>query len=794
MDFLQRLKEIDGVAEHWLDTHYDAVGGRSTIDIRERFLEHREWYFVWCRPNPFSAHLVEPVRRAPCAIVFADDGQLDDHMVRPPPSSTKKRWVREPAPRGIISIPQREDNFSMRIGIRAAISSLVLTSIVVSAAGVNLLWWRTAERTSQTLASTINEQIVSAVGDELQSITTEGLSAYAAVRTLLQENVIEASEQDKRKFVFLSQLLAQPTVSSIAFGWPDGSFSAAHKLGDTAVELQEIAGGQSRLHADRYEFFQGDPKFSSRRSETTGYSVLHQQWFNEALQSEGSRWFTFSEHPDGERLAVALAGPIDIRGKRIGVLSIVFELTRVSRFLSQLRVGKSAGAFILDRHGGVIASPDAEADEVSALKTDDPLLPAAVQAMRQAGSSYNPDDAKAHRLMVTIGGQSYEAVLTPISLPGWSLVTVVPETEFLGPVQMTIRRLLIGLAVLIVAAGLFSVWFAQRLIATPLIKVVREIKHVEHFDLDRVKRHPSWLAEIANLSGAISDMAQGLSAFRKYIPADLVRRLLSEGNEATLGGAIRPMSVMFVDMAGFTGMSERLGGRIIPLLSRYLGSISTAIQAHDGTIDKFIGDAVMAFWGAPAPNADHAIDCCRAALACQRAVRESSLTDDAGNPIRIRIGINSGDMLVGNIGSEVRLNYTVIGDAVNIASRLEGANKVYGSVIIIGPETRRLAGDDIVVRELDRLAVYGRTGGLPIYELLGMADELTAPPDWIDLYEAGLAAYRKRDFMAAIDRFEHVIVHRAGDQASSKMIERCKEQLERPSADGWDYTTIARTK
>ena len=117
-------------------------------------------------------------------------------------------------------------------------------------------------------------------------------------------------------------------------------------------------------------------------------------------------------------------------------------------------------------------------------------------------------------------------------------MTVVPESEFLGPVQMTIRKLLIGLAVLIVFAGLLSAWLAQRLIAAPLIKVVNEIRHVERFDLDKVQRHPSRLTEIENLSGAIGDMAQGLAAFRKYIPADLVKRLISDGNGARLGGAV----------------------------------------------------------------------------------------------------------------------------------------------------------------------------------------------------------------------------------------------------------------
>src|SRR6202453_720805 len=237
-------------------------------------------------------------------------------------------------------------------------------------------------------------------------------------------------------------------------------------------------------------------------------------------------------------------------------------------------------------------------------------------------------------------------------------------------------------------------------------------------------------------------MAGGLAAFRKYIPSDLVRTLVSEGIEPRPGGAIRKLTVLFADIAGFTGLSERMGDRIIPLLSKYLDTMSREVSDHGGTIDKFIGDAVMAFWGAPAANTDHALHACRSALACQRALWASGLTDDGGRPLRVRIGINSGDMLVGNIGSEVRLNYTVIGDAVNIASRLESANKLYGSVIIIGPETRRLAGKRILVRELDRLAVYGRAGGLQIYELLGVEDELADRAVWADLYESGLASYR----------------------------------------------------
>ena len=326
------------------------------------------------------------------------------------------------------------------------------------------------------------------------------------------------------------------------------------------------------------------------------------------------------------------------------------------------------------------------------------------------------------------------------------------------------------------------------------ITVVDELKHIERFELDQVRRHPSRLVELQNLSSAIADMAGGLAAFRKYIPADLVKMLVSEGVEPRPGGSIRTMTVLFADIAGFTGLSERLGDQIIPLLSSYLDIMSREVSAHGGTIDKFIGDAVMAFWGAPAVNAEHAVDACRAALACQQALRASGLTDDKGRPLKVRIGINSGDMLVGNIGSEFRLNYTVIGDAVNVASRLEGANKEYGTEIIIGQETRRLAGDRVQVRELDRLMVYGREEGLAIYELLGMAERDAEPTGWVTLYESGLAAYRARNFVGARIFFQQLLAARASDQPARMMLQRCAEFLQSPPGKDWEGTSAMKAK
>ncbi len=682
-----------------------------------------------------------------------------------------------------------------QVSIRLVISALVLTAILLTAVMSSLLWWRTADTVSRQLASTINEQIVAAVRKEVSAIVDEARSAFTAIRTLFLQNVLETREADKREFVFLSQLQSQPDISWVAFGWPDGSFFAAHKLGDRRLEMMEIA--QTDPHQrriDEYQVVPGDIEFESRRFEPTDFSVRDQPWFRTGLISEEPQWFRVLTHPIGERSSIAFAGPIDVYQERQGVLAVMIEYTRLARFLSQLEVGRTGAAFIFDGNGDLVAAPDRQADELQHTRSAQPLLPLARMAVARAG-----DDGRkaAWRDRLIFGDAAYEAALTPLPFPGWSLATVIPESEFLGPVEAALRRLIAGLAVGALLAAIGSALLARGMIATPLSRVVGEIRHVENFALEKVRRHPSHLKEIASLSGAIAEMAGGLSAFSRFIPADLVRLLVRQGIEARPGGTVRELTVMFIDIAGFTGLSERMGDRIVPLLSKYLDIMSEIIVAHEGTIDKFIGDAVMAFWGAPAPQPDHAARCCRAALACQSAIKESGLSDDQGNPLQIRIGINSGSMLVGNIGSELRLNYTVIGDAVNVASRLESANKIFGTRILIGEATERLARGAVVTREIDSIAVYGREEGLSVLELIGMSDGTEAErhaQSWIASYKQGLARYRARDFAGAVRDFRSVLDSRPGDRPAEVMLERCGLLLQSDAAGDWNPVAILQSK
>ncbi len=679
----------------------------------------------------------------------------------------------------------------MRIGIRLALSLFVLGSIAVAAISVHVLWSRTAEANSRALVGTINDQIVSAVEKEIEQIAAQARAAHAAIRTLFYQNVLDSREADKREFVFLSELQSQGSISRIVFGWPNGDFFSARKLGDGEIEMSEVAvmDGKRQRRIDRYKVVIGDIEFEERTFEPSDFVATDQPWYKFGIDLDLPRWTYITEHPDGSYPALAYAGPVQVYVTKVGVLAIMIQHERFSRFLSAISVGRTGSAFILSGKDGVIAAPDAKADETTPVNLAmQPLLPIAQGALAHALEGPDMGVNTTTSMRHVVDGKAYFVTLTPLAFSDWVLTTVIPEAEFLGPIEATTRRLAIGLGVALLAFAALSVVLARQMIAAPLARVAGELKHVEHFELSQVKRHSSRLAEIDALSAAISRMASGLSAFGKYLPNDLVRILVAEGVEARPGGANREISVLFADIAGFTGLSERLGDKIVPLLGSYLDLLARTIGEHRGTVDKFIGDAVMAFWGAPAENPEHAVAACRAAIACERALAAAGIVDDHGRPIKMRIGLNSGRALVGNIGSDNRLNYTAIGDTVNIASRLEGANKIFGTTIIIGEATRRAAGDSIVVRELDKIAVYGRMEGIAIFELIGLAGEGPAQA-WAELYGKALCEYRGRGFERAEALFGEVLALRPGDGAAALMVERCRHyRREAPPAD-WEGTT-----
>ena len=276
-------------------------------------------------------------------------------------------------------------------------------------------------------------------------------------------------------------------------------------------------------------------------------------------------------------------------------------------------------------------------------------------------------------------------------------------------------------------------------------------------------------------------------ALGRYTSTALVRELMEHPEYLSLEwGESREMSVYFSDIAGFTTISEGLKPEdLVALLNDYLTIMTDLVLSHGGVVDKYIGDAIMAFWGAPLPASDHALRATRCAIAMRKKCDElrAGWQQKFGHEVFARAGVNSGNAVVGNMGSKHKYNYTVMGDMVNLASRLEGANKAYGTFLMISETTVGKLGGAIDVRELDRIAVKGKDLPVTVYEVL---DEVGATdPAWLARarkFEEGLALYRAKDFAAAIAVFET----NAGDEPSQIFIERCKHFIEEPPAADWD--------
>jgi adenylate cyclase len=319
-----------------------------------------------------------------------------------------------------------------------------------------------------------------------------------------------------------------------------------------------------------------------------------------------------------------------------------------------------------------------------------------------------------------------------------------------------------------------------------LSKAMSEITTLE-FDSAIVVRTNLW--EIVEMLNSFDSMRKGLKSFKRYVPADLVGMLVNKKVVAEIGGEKQELTLLFTDIANFTSISEKLPPETLTSdLSTYFELVSKTIVENQGTIDKYIGDAVMAFWNAPIQLENHAQRACQSALLIKDGL--SALFRQWANagktPFYTRIGIHTGEAVVGNMGYSERFNYTAIGDTVNIASRLEGANKIYGTGIIVSEYTYRQCRDHFDFRRLDKISVAGRVGSMDIYELCAVKNDIEKNlKKFFGYYETGLQYYFDKNFKEAYKYFAHILKNYPDDKPSKVMSTRCLRYLKSPPPDDW---------
>jgi len=289
------------------------------------------------------------------------------------------------------------------------------------------------------------------------------------------------------------------------------------------------------------------------------------------------------------------------------------------------------------------------------------------------------------------------------------------------------------------------------------------------------------------------------SAFSQYLSPKVIVILIQDPSRLRLGGEERELTILFSDVEHFTSLSEELStAQLVEVLNQYLSLMSDVILKYDGVVDKYVGDAIIAFWNAPLDQAEHARIACMAALESQAVLSDlrGELQSRGIPPVFSRIGINTGIAKVGNMGSKTRLSYTAIGDSVNLASRLEGANKAFGTYTMISETTYQYAKEYIEARVLDRIVVVGRRQPILVYELLAKKGEISKElKKSLDYYgEALHLYYPRRDFLKAKDLFRRVLDLIPRDPVANLYMARCDSYLRNPPSESWDGVFILASK
>lgn len=664
----------------------------------------------------------------------------------------------------------------------------------------------TARENVDDLARKINAETSLRVASEVANLLDSAERAQESIYQMFVASPKLMSNAAHREQVFFSLLKANPSFSWLSLGLANGNFFGVQRADPINFRVVDSRHSKRKFdlrNTQKFLFLDGEYVSLGQKLTRKNYDATRRPWYKLASAEPGATvWtdlyvFSTSGKPG---LNTAKALPTRGSAELPDVISIALELERLSTFLASvfspsansvaLREGTG---FIMTGDGSMVAFPDQEQVVVVSDKPGAKPKPRLLSETTHPRLSLVSDALKNGKISTANLGQPTTALIADRLNPdelfyvtlnseprlGWVIGTIIPAKVFLATIERNNEMLLVLLGVMVLALSVLAIIVARIIFVRPLNKMVHQMGAIEQFRLQDVEKVSSAVSEIKSLSRSMEQMKTGLESFGRYLPRELLPELLKKDQIATIGGDRRTMTVLFSDIANFTTISEKLGYRLAEHLATYFESMSERIYRNNGVIDKYIGDAIMAFWGAPTPNENHATDACAAAVSCRDALAEQSLSAQSDDVVfSARFGISTGRMLVGNFGSNNRLSYTVIGDPVNLAARLEGLNKEFGTSILIGPTTYQFARYEIIVRRLDQVIVKGKTEAVDVYELLEMHDGWGPPviPEWVQIYEEGLKAYLVRDLSSAVQHFTKASALRSGgDYASTVMIKRCQE-------------------
>lgn len=483
-----------------------------------------------------------------------------------------------------------------------------------------------------------------------------------------------------------------------------GKPTMAHKIPDNTVYAVAFRSG------DTGQFIYYDAAGAKVGEEAVSFEDVSQSdWFKDAVHTDKISWSGMTALPfTGEMGVVAADG---VNGN---VVAADLSLDHFFAFLTDQKIGKSGRVYILDKDGKILYPQGVS--EFSKVVEDAFALEA-----RRGNRS----------LVVESGGSKY--IVSVSSFPtraekGWQMVTIVPFADYFKDLIAIHREVIwVSIGILFLSA-LLTVYFALR-ISRPISILADEIDKMQRLELDSDVVVESKIHEIHLLAKSVATVKQAMRSFVKYIPKEIVKKLLQMGHELKLGGERREVTLLFTDITELSPLAETLElEHLNAMLLEYFDGMSKIILRNGGAIDKFIGDGIMVFWNAPDDVADHLAKGCKCALMCQAFATEFNEKQKIKKmpEFKTRIGLNTGTVIAGNLGTQERMSYTVIGDVVNMAERFEQLNKIYQTKTIVGDAVVSKMKDKFLFRAIDITEIKGKKEKAKIYELVAEAESASA--------------------------------------------------------------------
>jgi len=613
-------------------------------------------------------------------------------------------------PAAVSQAPRR-----WRPTISAVLTLSFVLLIVLAVGAVMFVSFKAARKNTFELLRNTSELTVGSVTGQIAQHLDAAKFQVEHIAELITSGEVDETNRDQLEQILLGSLAATPQVSGIAF--IDGDFEA------------------TRIGRQHGELFKRHSSWRERPEIQT--------WIGQMRQTTGSGWSPILWIEDLKTPSITMQNPIYRDGGFVGVVTSVVSIGSLSEFLSATDKAYGTHSFILYGRDRVLAHPSlvggtrglSEAKPLPGLgEVNDRILAAIWQESLDDMRNFLGDSQVQGRV-VSGPDDQYIYLYSPIWGYGpkpWYVGVYYLASDVNEPFVRLFESLAIAFGILLAAVALAVV--LGRSIARPIRRLAAASRALRGFDLANVQPlDGSPFRELDDAAQAYDSMLAGLRWFETYVPKSLVLRLMRL-DEAAPKSEERAVSVLFTDIVGFTGLSDRLpAADLAGFLNQHFALLGDAIEIEQGTVDKYIGDSVMAFWGAPTDQPGHATQACRTAIAIAASIEaDNRRRRDAGlEAIRLRIGVHSGPALVGNIGAPGRVNYTLVGDTVNIAQRLEGLGKEFSggddqTIILVSGETAAALEPGFKLQPLGQHQLRGRVQSTKVFRLMGYEKPETA--------------------------------------------------------------------